>query len=70
MFILKAPTFCGPEQESCVLNQTLKDNSCLVSCDGFYADIADDSLQQKMIEGAYLAVLLQKLLQRPFKSTF
>ena len=45
----KAPTFCGPEQESCVLNQTLNDASCLVACNGLYADITDDSLQQKMM---------------------
>ena len=37
---------CGPEKESCVANQTLKDKSCLVPCSGLYADIADDSLKQ------------------------
>ena len=35
---------CGPETEHCVKNQTLKDKNCLVSCDGLYADISDDSL--------------------------
>ena len=48
-------TFCGPEKESCVANQTLKDKSCLVSCTGLYADIADDSryqsMQQNMMKG-------------------
>ena len=39
-------TYCGPEQESCVGNQTLKDESCLVACTGLYADIADDSHHQ------------------------
>ena len=37
---------CGPEKESCVTNQTLKDKSCLVPCTGLYADIVDDSLKQ------------------------
>ena len=39
-------TYCGPEKESCVGNQTLADKSCLVPCTGLYADIADDSLKQ------------------------
>ena len=45
------PTFqvqplCGPEKESCVANQTLRDKSCLLPCSGLYADIEDDSLKQ------------------------
>ena len=44
--ILQEYTFCGPEKEGCVGNQTLKDKSCLKSCVGIYADIADDSLKQ------------------------
>ena len=40
--------YCGPEKESCVTNQTLKDKSCLVPCTGLYADIADDTLKQNM----------------------
>ena len=47
----KAPLFCGPQHESCVSNQTLKDDSCFTSCDGLNADIADDLLQQKVLEG-------------------
>ena len=54
--------FCGPEKESCVGNQTLKDKSCLVPCTGLYADIPDDSnyqldrqnmanLEQNMMKG-------------------
>ena len=39
---------CGPEKESCVANQTLKDGEYLVPCDGLYADIADDSLEQNL----------------------
>ena len=39
-------TNCGPEKESCIENQTLKEESCLVPCTGLYADIVDDSLKQ------------------------
>ena len=42
---------CGPEKETCVANQTLKDKICLVPCDGLYSDIADDSLKQNMMKG-------------------
>ena len=44
--LLQVFTFCGPEKESCVSKQTLKDKSCLIPCTGLYADIADDSLKQ------------------------
>ena len=44
--ILQVFTYCGPEKESCVGNQTLADKGCLVPCTGLYADIADDSLKQ------------------------
>ena len=37
---------CGPDQETCVANQTLTYEECLVSCEGLYADITDDSLKQ------------------------
>ena len=41
---------CSPEKESCLTNQTLKDESCLVPCSGLYTDIKDDieSLKQTM----------------------
>ena len=42
---------CGPEKKMCLANQTLKDESCLVSCDGLYADIEDDSLKQNVVKG-------------------
>ena len=51
---LQGSSFCGPERESCVENQTLRDKSCLVPWTGLYADIADDSLEQTtqvLIEG-------------------
>ena len=46
LLILQVSIFCGPEKENCVGNQTLKDESCLVSCTGLYADIVDDSFKQ------------------------
>ena len=49
--IVQAPIFYGPERAGCVSKQTLKDDSCLVACDGLYADISDDSFQQKTIKG-------------------
>ena len=42
---------CGPEKEICVRNQTLKDQNCLVPCDGLYADILDGSLKQNVMKG-------------------
>ena len=47
-------TFCGPEKESCVGNQTLKDKRCLIPCTGLYADIEDDSLKQNIMKGKNL----------------
>ena len=41
--------FCGPREENCVAKQTLQDESCLVSCTGLYADVADDSLKETML---------------------
>ena len=38
-------TFCGPEKESCVGNQTLRDQSCLIPCTGLHADVSDNSVQ-------------------------
>ena len=40
--MLQEFTFCGPEKESCVATQTVNDKSCLVTCAGLYADVADD----------------------------
>ena len=42
---------CGPAKETCVANQILEDEKCLVSCDGLYADIEDGSLKQNMAKG-------------------
>ena len=42
---------CGPEKETCVANQTLKDEKCFVPCEGLYADIADDSLNLNVLKG-------------------
>ena len=44
-------TFCGPEKETCVANQTLWDDKCLVPCEGLYADIEDDSLKEDTMKG-------------------
>ena len=37
--------------EVCVENQTMTDKNCLISCDGLYADITDDSLKQNVMRG-------------------
>ena len=42
---------CGPEKEICVRNQTLKDQNCLVPCDGLYADVQDGVLKQNVMKG-------------------
>ena len=42
---------CGPEKGACLTNQTLKENNCLVSCNGLYADILDGSLKQDVVKG-------------------
>ena len=38
--------FCGPNEETCVANKTLKHKTCLVPCTGLYADTYDDSLKE------------------------
>ena len=38
--------YCGPLEEDCVTNQTLKDKNCLIPCAGLYADITDYSGKQ------------------------
>ena len=48
---VQVQTFCGPKEESCVENQTLKDPQCLLPCSGLYADITDDSLEQNIMQG-------------------
>ena len=34
---------CGPDMESCVAEQKLRDESCLVPCAGLYADITEEN---------------------------
>ena len=38
----------------CVARQTLRDDACLVPCNGLYADISDDSFERKTTEGVNL----------------
>ena len=56
-------TVCGPEKESCVANQTLKDKSCLVPCAGLYADIEDNSLQANKMAGRIFVCVSRMLNQ-------
>ena len=42
-------SLCSPEKQNCVANLTLTEEECLVPCDGLYADITDDSLNQNVI---------------------
>ena len=53
--------YCGPGEEDCVSNQTLKDESCLVPCTGLYADIAYDSRVQQSRQN--MAALEQNVLE-------
>ena len=51
--LLQEMSFCGPEKKDCVTGQFLNNKSCLVPCDGLYADIdglyADiDSLKEDL----------------------
>ena len=50
-FIQQDFTFCDLAKETCVANQTLKGDKCLVPCEGVYASIVDNSLKQNVIEG-------------------
>ena len=52
----QTPVFCGPEKSACVKNQTLRDKNCLVSCFGLYADVADGSLKETVMEGFYFII--------------
>ena len=42
--------YCSPKSEICVENQTLKNQKCLVPCEGLYADITDDFLSQNILK--------------------
>ena len=63
-FSLQASTFCVPQHESCVSNQTLKNDYGLVTCDGLYADITDDSLQQENMALQEKTTVLQYKLNK------
>ena len=62
--IMQDHPYCGPEHESCVAEQkkTPRDPTCLVPCTGLYADISDDSLEQKTMEGEIKFFSRQKSL--------
>ena len=47
-------TYCGPWEEKCVANQTLRDKNCLIPCTGLFADIMDDSFEKYVIKGIIL----------------
>ena len=47
---MQVNTYCGPEASDCIANQTLDDASCLVPCDGLYADVADDTFYQLKLQ--------------------
>ena len=55
-------TPCGPAKESCVANQNLKDESCLIPCSGLYADVVDDSLKENMIKGQICIYVFSPLI--------
>ena len=42
--------YCGPLEEECVSNQTLKSDSCLIPCIGLYADVRDTNSVQDNVE--------------------
>ena len=68
--------FCGPEEETCVARQTLKDNTCLVPCTGLYADVYDkaqdqkitEALEHKTMEGAH-CLIFQITSTLPFQDS-
>ena len=67
-FLLKVLSSCGPEKESCVANQTLKDKSCSVPCTGLYADIWDSS--QYLVKGKILMfAVIQYVIRSPHVDT-
>ena len=49
ILFFKVRTFCGLAQESCVVKQILKDDSCMLPCEGLIAGIKDDSVQEGVI---------------------
>merc|ERR1712130_203111 len=50
--------------EDCVANQTLKDKSCLVPCNGLYADTVDESLKNDIAAfEQYMQTGLQSLIE-------
>ena len=54
--LLQEISFCGPEHRNCVTSPFVYNKSCLVPCDGLYADIDSlkkdlDSLRQDLVKG-------------------
>ena len=58
----QAHKLCGPESQTCVTEQKVNDDACWVPCTGLYADISDDSLEQKTMEGEIKFFSRQKSL--------
>ena len=56
-FIWQEFVTCGPESNTCVANQTLKDKGCLLPCEGLYADITvdTDTFNQNMMKKIILS---------------
>ena len=50
----------------CVANQTLKNEKCLVPCEGLYADIADDFLSQELAKSNERLQAVHTLVQQKF----
>ena len=50
-YFAQAHNFCGPESETCVEKQKVKNGECLVPCTGLYSDTSDDFLEQKTMQG-------------------
>ena len=50
--LLQEIPYCGREKETCIANVTLRDNECLIPCEGLYADIENFDLRQITMAGS------------------
>ena len=63
--------YCGPDEENCIANQTMRDKSCLVPCDGIYAYITAHEKDEdvKSVTSRYMKYKMEYVKHLAFNSS-
>ena len=69
--IVQELAYCGPDKENCIANQTMRDKSCLVPCDGIYAYITAHEKDEdvKSVTSSYLRYKMEYVKHLAFNSS-